>query len=170
MFYIVFELQRIVHITATRCMTEMGFESKCSNFKDQVIYLKKSNLNIGDMRLIPLDRVTYSDAHAMGPCYVLKGHGVILDYHGKVIVIHGSKRFRRSMNPVVLPVITLTLLQGWWGRCEKKLSPEGGRKGGWRKKARLPGPGLKPGTCLMLGKGPQGGCLDKQAFPCLQKG
>ena len=22
----------------------------------------------------------------------------------------------------------------WWGRCEKKLSPEGGKKGGWRKK------------------------------------
>ena len=46
----------------------------------------------------------------------------------------------------------------WWGRCEKKLSPEGGRKGGWRKKARAarpPGPGLEPGTCRVLGEGPQ---------------
>ena len=40
--------------------------------------------------------------------------------------------------------------------------------------ARLQGPGLEPGTCRMLGEGPQlhamGGCLDKQAFPCLQIG
>ena len=53
--------------------------------------------------------------------------------------------------------ITLTLLRGWWGRCKKKLSPEGGRKGGWRKKARAarpPDPGLEPGTCRVLGEGP----------------
>ena len=46
----------------------------------------------------------------------------------------------------------------WWGMCEKKLSPKGGRKGGWRKKARVarpPGPGLEPGTCRVLGEGPQ---------------
>ena len=45
-----------------------------------------------------------------------------------------------------------------YGRCEKKLSPEGGRKGGWRKKARAarpPDPGLEPGTCRVLGEGPQ---------------
>ena len=38
----------------------------------------------------------------------------------------------------------------------KKLSPEGGRKGGWRKKARAarpPGRGLEPGTCRVLGEG-----------------
>ena len=38
-----------------------------------------------------------------------------------------------------------------------KLSPEGGRKGGWRKKARAarpPDPGLEPGTCRVLGEGP----------------
>ena len=57
-----------------------------------------------------------------------------------------------------IDIITLTLLRGWWGRCEKKLSPEGGRKGGWRKKARAarpPDPGLEPGTCRVLGEGPQ---------------
>ena len=55
-------------------------------------------------------------------------------------------------------VITLTLLRGWWGRCEKNYLPEGGRKGGWRKKARTArpaGPGLEPGTCRVLGEGPQ---------------
>ena len=42
---------------------------------------------------------------------------------------------------------------GLVGKVQKKLSPEGGRKGGWRKKsdlkahaARPPGPGLEPGT------------------------
>ena len=54
--------------------------------------------------------------------------------------------------------LTLTILRGWWGRCEKKLSPEGGRKGRWRKTARAtrpPDPGLEPGTCRVLGEGPQ---------------
>ena len=47
---------------------------------------------------------------------------------------------------------------GLVGKVQKN-SPEGGRKGGWRKKARaaLAGPGARS----------QGGCLDKQAFPCL---
>ena len=47
---------------------------------------------------------------------------------------------------------------GWVGKVRKKLSPEGGRKGGWRKKARAarpPGPGLEPGTCRVLGEGHQ---------------
>ena len=39
----------------------MGFESKCGNLNCQVIYTEKSKLNIADMRLIPLDRVTYHD-------------------------------------------------------------------------------------------------------------
>ena len=59
---------------------------------------------------------------------------------------------------IFIYTLTLTLLRGWWGRCEKKLSPEGGRKGGWRKKARAarpPDPGLEPGTCRVLGEGPQ---------------
>ena len=63
---------------------------------------------------------------------------------------------------------------GLVGKVQKKLSPEGGRKGEWRKKAsavRLPDPGLEPGTCRVLGEGPQlpakGAVLDKQAFPCM---
>ena len=46
---------------------------------------------------------------------------------------------------------------GLVGKVQKKLSPEGGRKGGWRKKARAarpPDPGLEPGTCRVLGEGP----------------
>ena len=37
----------------------MGFGSKCSILNGQVIYIEKSKLNIADMWLIPLDRVTY---------------------------------------------------------------------------------------------------------------
>ena len=59
MFYIVFELHRIIHISATRCPIEMGFGSKCCIFNGQVIYIEKSKLNIADMWLIPLDHVTY---------------------------------------------------------------------------------------------------------------
>ena len=47
---------------------------------------------------------------------------------------------------------------GLVGKVRKKLSPEGGRKGGWRKKGcatRQPDPGLEPGTCRVLGEGPQ---------------
>ena len=39
----------------------------------------------------------------------------------------------------------------------RKNSPEGGRKGGWEKKARAArplDPGLEPGTCRVLGEGP----------------
>ena len=59
MFYIVFDFQIIVHITATRCPIEIEFRSKCSILSGQVIYIEKSKLNIADMWLIPLDRVTY---------------------------------------------------------------------------------------------------------------
>ena len=44
-----FELQRIVHISATRCQIEMGFGSKCSILYGQVIYIEKSKLNVADM-------------------------------------------------------------------------------------------------------------------------
>ena len=37
----------------------MGFGSKCSIKNGQVIYIQKAKLNIADMWLIPLDRVTY---------------------------------------------------------------------------------------------------------------
>ena len=44
-----FELQRIVHISATRCLIEMGFGSKCRILNGQVVYIEKSKLNIADM-------------------------------------------------------------------------------------------------------------------------
>ena len=62
---------------------------------------------------------------------------------------------------------------GLVGKARKKnyLRKEEGREGGEKKRAaRPPDPGLEPGTCRVLGEGPplrQGGCLDKQAFPCL---
>ena len=59
MFYIVFELHRIVHISTTRCPIEMGFGWKCGILIELVIYIEKWKLNIANMWLIPLDRVTY---------------------------------------------------------------------------------------------------------------
>ena len=46
----------------------MGFGSKCSILNEQVIYTENSKLNIADMWLIPLDRVTYG---AYIPLYTL---------------------------------------------------------------------------------------------------
>ena len=57
-FFIVFKLQGIVHISATKCPIEMEFGSKCSILNGQVVYVEKSKLNIANMQLIPLDRVT----------------------------------------------------------------------------------------------------------------
>ena len=57
--------------------------------------------------------------------------------------------YKESINP--------NTFAGLVGKVRKKLSPEGGRKGGWRKKARAacpPDPGLEPGTCSVLGEGP----------------
>ena len=59
MFYIVFERQQIVHISATRCPIVMGFEWRCSIINGQMIFTEKSKLNIADMWLIRLDHVTY---------------------------------------------------------------------------------------------------------------
>ena len=50
-------------------------------------------------------------------------------------------------------LITLTLLRGWWGRCEK--TRKEGRVEKKADAARPPGPGLEPGTWRMLGEGPQ---------------
>ena len=44
-----FGLQRILYIFATTCPIEMGFGSERSMFTGQVIYIKKSKLNIADM-------------------------------------------------------------------------------------------------------------------------
>ena len=72
------------------------------------------------------------------------------------------------------PYVTLTLSRGWWGRCEKKLSPEGGKKGRWIKKsARSEHAWAKARTWDLprVRRGApaarHGGCLDKQDFPCL---
>ena len=43
MFNIIFVLQRIVHIFATRCLIEMGFGSKCSILNEQLSYTKNWN-------------------------------------------------------------------------------------------------------------------------------
>ena len=60
---------------------------------------------------------------------------------------------------------------GLVGKVRKKLSPEGGRKGGWRKKARAPGPGARTRDLPRARRGSpaarHGSCWDKQAFPCL---
>ena len=47
----------------------MGFGSKCSILNEQVIFIEKSKLNIADMRLIPLDGVTYKHMNLMLDCW-----------------------------------------------------------------------------------------------------
>ena len=66
---------------------------------------------------------------------------------------------------------------GLVGKVRKKLSSGGGRKGGWRKKisrSAPAGPGDRTRDLPRARRGSpaarQGGCLDKQAFPCLKKG
>ena len=61
MFCIDLERQRIFDISATKCPIEMGFESRCNIFNGLIIYTEKSKLNIADMWLIPLNRVTLAD-------------------------------------------------------------------------------------------------------------
>ena len=67
------------------------------------------------------------------------------------------KAFKMRFYIIINPNLT-TSFTGLVGKVRKKLSPEGGRKGGWRKKtraARPPGLGLEPGTCRVLGEGHQ---------------
>ena len=47
--FTLFLIQRIGHISAARCLIEIGFGSKCSIFIEKVIYTEKSKLNIADM-------------------------------------------------------------------------------------------------------------------------
>ena len=69
--------------------------------------------------------------------------------------------------------ITLTLLRGWWGRCEKNyLRKEEGREGGEKSARSAPaGPGARTRDLPRARRGSpaarHGGCLDKQACPCL---
>ena len=61
----------------------------------------------------------------------------------------------------------------WWGRCEQNYLPkEEGREGGEKSARSAPaGPGPRTRDLLRARRGSgaagQGGCLDKQAFPCL---
>ena len=64
MFYIVFELQRIFR----SLQPDVWFEWSCdqnmySILNEQVIYIEKSKLNIDEMWLIPLDRVTFNQIY-----------------------------------------------------------------------------------------------------------
>ena len=53
------EIQRIVHISNTRCPIQMEVESKCNILNGQVVYFgEKKTLEIADVRFIPLDCVT----------------------------------------------------------------------------------------------------------------
>ena len=54
-----FWIERIVHISATRCPIEMGFGSKCSILNGKVIYIENQNWILPTLWLIPLDHVTY---------------------------------------------------------------------------------------------------------------
>ena len=38
---IVWDFQRIIHVSATRCPIEMGFESKCSILNEHIVYFKQ---------------------------------------------------------------------------------------------------------------------------------
>ena len=59
MSYIVFELQRMFTSPQPDIWLRfMGFWSKCSSLNGQKTYIEKSKLNIADMGLIPLDRIT----------------------------------------------------------------------------------------------------------------
>ena len=58
-FTLFLDLENCSYISATRCLIDMGFGSKCSILNEEVIYIEKSILNFADMWLIPLDRVTY---------------------------------------------------------------------------------------------------------------
>ena len=69
-YYIVFAPQRIGHISATKCPIKMQFELKCSILNGQGTYVEKSKLNIANMWLIPLDRVTYITSYLLTLCTI----------------------------------------------------------------------------------------------------
>ena len=67
--------------------------------------------------------------------------GINWNFGNKLFLFISSDSCHKKMllESLTIP-LTLTLLRGWWGRCEKK---EGGREGG------------EPGTCRVLGEGSQ---------------
>ena len=54
-----FEIQRIPHISWTRCRIVMRYGSTCRILYVQIDYIENSKLNIADKWLISLDHVTY---------------------------------------------------------------------------------------------------------------
>ena len=72
----------------------------------------------------------------------------------EITFVHGMFYKILVMVGYSIYILTLTLLWVWWGRCEKKLSPKGGRV---EKKSThiAPAERLEPGTCGVLGEGPQ---------------
>ena len=83
------------------------------------------------------------------------------------------------ISPILIPPchtqiqLTLTLLRGWWGRCEKTISRRR-KEGRVEKKSACSapaGPRARTQDLPRARRGSpaarQGGCLDKQAFPCL---
>ena len=58
MFYIVFEFKKLFISLQPDVRLRWGFTSKYNILTGQVIDIEKSKLNVADMRLIPLDRVT----------------------------------------------------------------------------------------------------------------
>ena len=54
-----FEIQRITHISWTRCRIVMGYGSQCRIWYVQVDHIENSKLDIADKWLISLDHVTY---------------------------------------------------------------------------------------------------------------
>ena len=83
------------------------------------------------------------------------------------------KTFLTKLTLVLFLFITLTLSRGWWGRCETNYLPkEEGREGGEKSARSAPvRPGARTRNLPRARRGSpaarQGGCLDKQAFPCL---
>ena len=63
LFFIVWELQKNTPISATWCLSEMGFKSKCSILNGQVVYLKKKiKIEYCQHVTHSFDRVTYRES------------------------------------------------------------------------------------------------------------
>ena len=60
MFYIVFEFKELFISLQLDVWLTWGLDQNVAFLNGQVIYIEKSILNIVDMWLIPLDRVTYN--------------------------------------------------------------------------------------------------------------
>ena len=121
-------------------------------------------LSLGHPKCLCLNCAVEAIESLCSPVREAFSYGIIWDtayrivsnkHPGGVAIFQKGDVYKRQVFYAKMQCITITLLRGWWGRCEKTIS---GRKGGWRKKARAarpPDPGLEPGTCRVLGEGPQ---------------